>query len=87
MHRHAFSHSLLPAVFIFSCGLFSIAFRCTNKDLVLKRQIIADLFSTISAIYVCRSPLPMRADSPAFPQLATTLRGQRFTENDHVIIK
>ena len=35
----------------------------------------------------CRSPLPMRADSPAFPQLATTLRGQRFTENDHVIIK
>ena len=28
----------------------------------------------------------MRADSPAFPQLATTLRGQRFTENDHVII-
>ena len=28
----------------------------------------------------------MRADSPAFPRLATTLRGQRFTENDHVII-
>ena len=28
----------------------------------------------------------MRADSPAFPQLATTLSGQRFTENDHVII-